>query len=201
MRFLRVSIFCLSLLAASAMAAPSEIQLDTEKSFIEWVGKKVVGKHEGTLMLNSGTLQMEGDQIVGGSFGLDMTTIKNKDMAGTEHATKLERHLKSDDFFSVEKFPVGTFTITKATKLSEGQYEISGELEIKGIRNQVTFPAKVEKQGAVYRATAELQIDRLKWDIKYNSGKFFDIKQLGDKMIYDQIDVALDLSTRPEQSM
>jgi len=36
-----------------------------------------------------------------------------------------------------------------------------------------------------------LKLDRTKWDIKYNSGKFF--KNLGDKLIYDDFEIEVEV--------
>ena len=65
----------------------------------------------------------------------------------------------------------------------------------------ISFPTMIEESNGTYRATADLKLDRVKWDITYNSGSLFDIKKLGDKMIYDEIEIALDLRTLPKKSM
>ena len=78
------------------------IQIDASGSTIHWTAEKVTGAHEGNISLIDGNIEMEGDQIKGGSFTVDMTTIISTDLSG-EYKNKLEGHLKSDDFFSVEK--------------------------------------------------------------------------------------------------
>ena len=70
-------------------------------------------------------------------------------------------------------------------------YIIVADLTIKGITHDIEFEADVDIDGLNYQATANIVIDRTKWDIRYNSGKFF--KDLGDKLILDKIkfDVSL----------
>lgn len=176
-----------------AFGKASTFQVDTEKSVVTWVGQKVAGKHNGTLKIKSGMVQLENDQLKSGEFVLDMNSIDNLDLEG-EWKTKLIDHLKSDDFFNVSKYPTGTFKTTNVTPGSKtGEYNVTGDLTIKGIKKPISFPLTMAMDKGVAKAKANLSIDRLKWDIKYNSGKFFDAKKLGDKMIYDEIQVGLDL--------
>ncbi|GAB3332998.1 YceI family protein [Marivirga atlantica] len=172
-----------------------ELAVDTAASRIAWVGEKVTGQHNGTVKIKSGGLEVDGDQITGGSFVIDMTTIDVEDLSG-DMKGKLMGHLRSDDFFSVEKHPTATFTITSVDKseATDATHFISGDLTIKGKTNKVTFPATVSMVGGKVNATANFDLDRTKWDIRYGSGSFFD--GLGDKMIYDDFKVDLLLSTK-----
>jgi polyisoprenoid-binding protein YceI len=118
------------------------------------------------------------------------------DLTDADYNAKLTNHLKSDDFFSVEKNPKAVFKITKAApiahaKTGENNYTITGDLTIKGITNSLTFPAKVNISGSQADATAKFDIDRTKYDVKFRSGKFFE--NLGDKMIYDNFTIDLKL--------
>ena len=74
---------------------------NVDASEIVWTGYKVTGQHDGTVELKNGALVFEDNVLVGGEFSIDMTTIKNVDMAGSGGAAKLEGHLKSEDFFGV----------------------------------------------------------------------------------------------------
>lgn len=180
-----------------SFAAPEKFTIDTTSSVLEWTGKKVTGSHTGVLKLSDGSITMENGMPVAGEFTLNMGTIKNKDLADTKDAAKLERHLKSDDFFNVPEYPVGKFTLNSAEKTSETNYTITGELEIKGIKKAITFPATITQKDGVYTANADVVINRADWGIKYNSGSFFDIKKLGDKLIYDEIEIGLNITTEP----
>ena len=73
-------------------------KINTQKSSIHWIGKKVTGEHGGTLKFKEGSLTFKNKVIAGGSFVVDMTTLTNTDQTGKDKE-KLEGHLKSADFF------------------------------------------------------------------------------------------------------
>lgn len=170
--------------------AKDNYKVNTQESTVEWVGKKVTGQHNGVISLEGGRLEMEDGQLVGGIFTIDMTTIEDIDLSGGSKE-KLEGHLKSDDFFGVEKYPTATFVITKAVPQGPGKYKIVGNITIKGKTEEIQFPATIEEKDGKIVATADLSIDRSKFDVKYGSGSFFD--NLGDKTIYDNFDLSISL--------
>lgn len=192
MSFTSKLLACVAAVGLSGLALGAPMTIDTQKSEIEWIGKKVSGEHNGTLMLESGKFDLDKGT---GNFVIDMKSINNKDLDG-EWKQKLEGHLKSDDFFNVEKYPQAKFVLKKATKQKDGKYKMTGDLTVKGITKPVEFDATMEEKDKMKWLMADFQIDRLKWDIKYNSGKFFDVKKLGDKMIYDDIGIKLKLATK-----
>ncbi|MEH0155055.1 YceI family protein [Limibacter armeniacum] len=169
----------------------STYKVDSEASKMEWVGKKVTGQHTGTIKISDGAVEVSDGKLVGGNFTIDMSTINNTDLESADDKAKLEGHLKSDDFFSVEKFPKATFEIEKADEKGGGEYEITGNMTIKGISNKISFPASVTIEDNKLTAAATITVDRTKFDVKYGSGSFF--SDLGDKMIYDDFEINLDL--------
>ena len=160
-------------------------EIKIENSKVVWKGYKVTGSHQGTINLNSGSLQFSEEKLIGGEFVIDMTTITNTDLSG-EYKGKLEGHLKSDDFFGVEKNPTATLIFKKVKSTGKNSYKITGDLSIKGITNTVTFDLSVYGN----KANASLKIDRTKFDVKYGSTSFFD--NLKDKAIYDEFDLIAD---------
>jgi polyisoprenoid-binding protein YceI len=124
---------------------------------------------------------MKAEQIMAGTFEMDMNSINNTDVADKGYNEKFVGHLKSDDFFSTAKYPKATFVLTKSSSKGNGNYDVSGKLTIKGISNEVTFPAQITADGKQLKASAKITVDRTKFDIKYGSGSFFD--NLGDKAI------------------
>ncbi|UNY98958.1 YceI family protein [Zhouia spongiae] len=182
-------VVALALVVGTASANNVETEkkeVKTEKSTVTWKGYKVTGSHEGTVALKSGYLEFKGDKLTGGEFVVNMTTIGSTDLEG-EWKTKLDGHLKSDDFFGVEKHPAATLVFKKVKATGKNAYEVTGELTIKGITNPLTFNISVYGS----KATASLKIDRSKYNVKYGSGSFFD--NLGDKTIYDEFDLVVDL--------
>ncbi|GGF03457.1 YceI family protein [Hymenobacter cavernae] len=172
--------------AASTTAANAVYKLDPQLSTLGWVGKKVTGQHNGTVQFKEGEMLVKGNQVAGGTFVVDMTTIKDEDIADAGGNAKLVGHLKSDDFFSVQKNPTATFKITSLTPLKEADagdnnMTVTGDLTIKGITNSISFPAKVGVKNGLAAASGTATIDRTKYDIKFRSQSFFE--NLGDKVI------------------
>jgi len=183
--FLLVAVVALS--AFKNPAKPVTYTVDAAKSTITWVGKKVTGSHNGTIALQSGSLAVNGKNVTGGTFTIDMNSIKDAD-----GSAKLEGHLKADDFFGVAKFPTSTFVITKVAG-SGANVTVSGNLTIKGITKPLSFPATVtvNADGTVSALAGKIVVDRTKYDIKYGSKSFFD--SIGDKAINDEFELAVKL--------
>jgi len=156
--------------------------VDNSISSMEWVGKKVTGQHNGTIKVKEGTVTVSDGMITGGTLMIDMNSIVIEDIKDEGTNAKLAGHLRSDDFFSVEKYPMSKLVINKVEKKGD-KYHIHGDLTIKGKTDKVEIPAEIKMENGKLVAIGETEIDRTKWDIKYGSGKFFE--DLGDKMIYD----------------
>ena len=161
-----------------------EIKLENSK--VVWKGYKVTGSHVGIITIKSGHLNFDKDILTGGSFKIDMSTITVTDLEG-EYKGKLEGHLKSDDFFGVEKFPTATLHFTKVKSVGKNSYEVTGNITIKGKTETVSFNVSVYGN----KANVSLKIDRTKFDVRYGSTSFFD--GLKDKAIYDEFDLVADL--------
>lgn len=166
-------------------------KVDTTASNIVWNAEKVTGKHTGTVKIKNGALQVDHGKLIGGSFEIDMTSITNIDLEG-EWAAKLVGHIKSDDFFGVDKYPTAKFVITRAIPQdTKGNYKIIGNLTIKEKTDEITFKANVAEADGALTATGDIVVDRSKFDVKYGSGSFFD--NLGDKTIYDEFGLKVSL--------
>lgn len=176
----------------SASFAQTTYMVDSKASSLIWHGEKVLGKHWGYVTIDNGWIKKDGDTYTG-EFYIDMTSITDEDIEDPESRGKLVGHLKSDDFFSVNNYKMSKFKLTKVEAKDYGEYNhvVVGDLTIKGITKQISFPAKIEISDKVMTAKAEFEINRTWWNIKYGSGNFFD--DLGDKMIYDDIKFELDL--------
>lgn len=155
------------------------MSIDVKKSTIKWIGKKIGGQHEGTIQFRSGELEWEGNQIKGGSFVVDMHSIACTDITNETYNGKLVGHLKSDDFFGVEKHPLATLTVSNSGPFIDGAAKVNGQMTIKGKMQFISFDLKKNKSGF----TARLELDRSLYDVRYGSKSFFD--SLGDKAIDD----------------
>lgn len=161
-------------------------KVDASKSTINWVGKKVTGEHSGTVAIKSGALVFKKNVLKGGTFTVDMTSLNATDLSG-EYQGKLNGHLKADDFFGTEKYPTSTLIFKTIAAKGNGVYTVTADLTIKAKTNPVTFDITVKGD----TATTAFKVDRTKYDIKYGSKSFFE--GLGDKTIYDDFDLAVNL--------
>jgi polyisoprenoid-binding protein YceI len=155
-------------------------------SSIQWTGKKVTGQHEGTINFLDGILTFKSNKLVAGTFTVDMKSISTTDLTG-EYKDKLDGHLKADDFFGVEKFPTATLVFKKITPVNATTYTVVADMTIKGKMNPVTFTLVTSATGA----TANVKINRAKYDVQYGSETF--LGSLGDKAIYDDFDLKIKL--------
>jgi polyisoprenoid-binding protein YceI len=175
----------------SFVKPPVKVPADLTSSFVKWTGYKVTGQHFGKVMLKSGSLEFEGDNLIGGAFEMDMTSITVEDLSG-EGAKKLGGHLKSDDFFGVAAHPTSKFVITKVvSRGTPGAYKIIGNLNLKAATKELRFNADIKTIEGKQTAVAKIKLDRSEYDIRYGSGSFFE--NLGDKTIYDEFDLEINL--------
>lgn len=179
----------------SGLLGESVYTVDTGNSNLRWTGRKVTGSHYGTVKLASGRLVLdESGNIVRGEFDIDLETISVEDIKDPEDNLKLTNHLKDDDFFGVQNHRFAKFVIRNATKENDDSYTLTGDLTIKGITHPITFTAKISEIDGAIKGLADVRVDRTLWGIRYGSGKFFE--NLGNRLIYDEFDVKVELVAR-----
>lgn len=171
---------------ANNPAADEKVPVKTSESTVTWKAYKVTGSHTGTVDLTEGALIFDEGTLTGGEFSVDMTTLISTDLDG-EYKEKLEGHLKSDDFFGVTENPTSKLVFNQVKATGKNSYEVTGDLTIKGITKPVTFDVSIYGN----KATATMKIDRAQYNVRYGSGSFFE--NLGDKTIYDEFDLVVDL--------
>ncbi|MEL7019979.1 MAG: YceI family protein [Bacteroidota bacterium] len=188
---------------AAAPTTAKAYAVDANSSQINWVGAKPAGQHMGTLKITNGNLAVVDGNITAGDFTLDMTSITVTDLEAGKGKEDLEGHLKTGDFFEVEKFPTGSFAITgvKPVTGTEGAtHEITGNLTMKGVTKGVTLPANINiTDGKITAVTPNFTIDRTEWNIKYNSASLVDTAK--DKIINDEIGLVINLTANAAAAM
>ena len=168
--------------------------VDVAASILNWKGTKPGGSHDGTVALKSGDLVVENGKLTKGEFVIDMNTITNVDMKGSDGAGKIEGHLKSADFFDVAVYPASTFVITKVEEL-EGKLAVTGNLQIKDITKSITIPATISTEAGITTFASEtFNVDRADFNIKYKSKSFF--KELKDKFVDDIMEMSFVVKTK-----
>ncbi len=180
----------------SQMSAESiKYKINADQSTINWKGSKPTGEHTGTIAIESGVVTLKGGMIESGNFLIDMNSINVTDLKAGEGKENLEAHLKGtaegkeDHFFNVQEHPTAYFEVTSSQE-KEGKTILSGNLTIKGIKKNISFPVSVTNDAESITLTSEsFTIDRTQWNVNYGSKSIFD--DLGDKFVNDEIELVV----------
>lgn len=167
---------------------------------VSFIGTKPVGQHNGVFNITQGELFVQNAaEVTGGKLTMDMKSLKIVD-ADTAGTSKLAGHLASPDFFEVDKFPTASFEITdvqpykadssaSAIVLDGATHTVSGNLTLKGVTKNVTFPAVITVSDNVATAKANFNINRTDWGLVYGNDK-----SLGDKFIRPEVNVSFSVT-------
>ena len=173
--------------------------VDPERSQIHWTGRNINGSHTGLLTVSDGQMVIENGSIISGRFTIDMNSMTCRDLTDATYNKMLIDHLKSDDFFCVDKYPHVTFNVTKADPVQESSpgsanFTVSGDLTVRGIDNHIEFPAilTVKADDGSLCLQAYFDFDRTRWNVLYGSGKYFE--KLGMHLVYDAIGIQLQVT-------
>lgn len=179
---------------------PGTYGVDVERSVVEWAGRNANAKHHGTLRLATGEITVR-DGRVAGTFEIDMDSIRNVNLEGDEWQPVLIAHLKSDDFFFVDRFPKAVFTIESTSSIADAtscspNIEVEGTLELRGVRGGLRFPVIVNRlEDGAFTAEAHFDFDRTRWGIVYGSPRFF--RHLGMHRVFEHISIQVRIVTKP----
>lgn len=178
-------------LVAFPLSAQKKHPADATATKITWTGKKIGSEHTGVINLKEGIIHIDENAITGGEFIVDMTTIKNTDIKDEKMNGTLVGHLKSEDFFGVEKYPTSKLVLTGSSKFVNGTANVKGLITIKESTHPVEFTVKEVSTGSAKTYMAVIKVDRSLFDVRYGSGKFF--SDLGDKAISDEFTLEVTL--------
>ncbi|HEU4578526.1 MAG TPA: YceI family protein [Polyangiaceae bacterium] len=147
---------------AAEPGAVSELALDPASSKLEIVASKITRSHDGSFKQFTGTATLAGDQVQSVNFDVDTASLQTD----TE---KLTQHIKTKDFLDVEKFPKATFKSSSVVAKPSGTatHEITGDLTLHGVTQQITFPATIELGPEKVTGRAEIAINRQKFGVTY----------------------------------
>jgi len=171
-------------------------QVDTEESWLRFVGRNANGFHDGAMNLKRGSVRVTGDETTG-DVAVDLTTLRNFDLEGDSSQPYFITHLLSDDFLFAERHPEVAYAITGVSELSEAAattatHRIDGQLTMRGIKAPLSLDTNVSaiKNGRL-AAEAHFDLDRTRWGMVYGSARFF--AHLGMHTVFDQVSVTLRL--------
>lgn len=180
-----------------ASVAQQTYQLDVKKSKLFWKSPKSMGRqHYGYLSFNLGTLSYSAaGQPAAGAFSINMNSINSVDRKTAKDREEVNSLLKGDDFLSAAKHPTTAIIVKQLTKTQQANvYKVNGDLTIRGITHPIEFMATIKKTGSTVTAKADLNVDRIKWNIHHrpkNDWDFF--ATVKNQVIADEFPVSLDL--------
>lgn len=153
----------------------------------------MVSKVRGTF--DSYTAEVEADDLTDLTtatvkFTFDVSSINTRD-------EERDNHLKSADFFDVEKYPTITFQSTNITKDGD-DYKVTGDLTIKDVTKPVTFEVEFNGKGTnpwgveVYGFEAEAKINRDEFGLNWNAAL-----ETGGWLVGKDVKIKIDLEVNP----
>src|SRR5437773_6436443 len=175
--------------AQTNIAAATALPITPENSKIEFTGSKVTGKHDGGFTKFRGAINLVGDKAENSSVSVDIDA--ESIYANVDDLTK---HLKTSDFFDVQKFPKVTFVSTKIvpdTASGADNYSVTGDFDLHGVKKSITFPATIKVNAGDVTVNSEFSINRKDFGIIY-AGK-------ADDLIRDGVVIRLDLKAPRKQ--
>lgn len=180
------------------------LAVNLETSKVDWKAfhKGGLNPRWGTLSLQSGEISIKGNEVTAGDFTMNMESIKVDPASVTGETSlylQLEAHLKSADFFDVEKKPTADFKITKVSSLGandkgaeEGANKmVSGNLTLKGKALNISFPAKVIAADGIVTLKAKFTVNRTDWNLNYATSE----ADPADWAISKDLEIGIDLTT------
>lgn len=147
---------------------------------IEFAGSNRVWTQRGGFFLFDGDIYLPNGTIEGAEIDITIDT-----MSLYADDSTLEEVLQSEDFFKVEEYPVATFQSTNVVRGEDGNYRISGNLEMLERSNNITFPARIEVNDDELTAYAQFSIDRTNWNLGGTGPT--------DNLIRNQVVITLDI--------
>ncbi len=167
--------------------AATTITLNSENTTVEFIGSKVTANHPGGFRTVSGEVTLNGDDLTQAAVSvlIDTTSIYTD-------SDRLTGHLQSDDFFNVAEFPEAKFNSTSIVAAEgENMFTMTGDLDMHGVTQSVTFPATITVADGNVTANAEFSIIRQQWGIVYAG--------MPDDLIRDEVVLKLNINTAPAQ--
>lgn len=186
--------------ATATTADAKKYTVDASNSKLYWEGTKLTGGgHNGSVSIQSGEILVKDNEIVGGSFIIDMQSIADLSLEDAGKKADLEGHLKSGDFFDVDNHPTGTFEVVKAEVVAgkpNVTHNVTGNLTMKNITKSIIIPVSIAMQGNKFAAkTVDFTINRTEWGVKFHSGL---VEKVKDKIINDEVGMRFEISAIAE---
>ena len=132
-----VSSIAVLAISASAFAADPYV-IDKGHSSTAFKVRHLISKTSGRFNDFSGTIMLDRAKMQNSTVEF---TIKTASI-DTENENR-DKHLRSADFFDVEKYPEITFKSTKITPAGKDKYNVTGNFTMHGVTKAITLPVEV----------------------------------------------------------
>ncbi|WP_430409506.1 YceI family protein [Kordia sp.] len=178
----------------TATSEAVKYKVDTANTTVTWKGSKVLGgSHNGTMNVSSGTFAMKDGALESGNFIIDIASLKVLDIPAEDEGNgKLKGHLLSPDFFDASAHGSAAFSVT-GTSEKDGKTMIEGNLTLKGVKKNISFPATVSMNGDQATIKSEVfTINRTDFGMQYGSSSLADTVK--DKAISDDVELSVSLT-------
>ncbi len=139
-----LTITVLALAAAAATAAPVAYKIDKNHSEVGFKVRHFFSKTPGRFGDFSGVIMLDEKNPAASSVDVSIQTTSIQ-----TNNERRDNHLRGDDFFNAEKFPVITFKSTKITLVEGNKYKVDGDLTLRDVTKPVTLDAELVGMGAV----------------------------------------------------
>ena len=164
-----ISALFLFLFSGFVIASPfgETYTVNTESSKVKWTGYHLAKSYEhwGYVSIKSGSVELEGEDLVGGEVVIDMTSISNVDVEDSKDNAKLVKDLSSKRFFNAKEFPEANLKIKSSEKSGDGSFKITADITIRGITKEIQFDATRTKGGETVEFTAAFEVDRIAHEV------------------------------------
>jgi polyisoprenoid-binding protein YceI len=176
---------------ASPQLAPTTWNIDPVHSVAELKVKHMMISHvKGQFTTLKGSLALDESDVTRSQVeaSIDAASITTRD-------AQRDAHLKSPDFFHVEKFPTLAFKSTRITRVAEGELTVAGDLTIHGVTRNVVFqvegptaPAKDPWGNTRLGLSATTKINRKDFGLTWNTAL-----ETGGVLVGDEVTITLDV--------
>ena len=168
MKITKVLGLVVTVVALAALSSNAQ-QVDMSASTVKWTGYHLAKSYEhfGYVKVKSGEITVKEGKLTAGSIVIDMTSIGNSDLTDEKKNKKLVNDLKSERFFNASDYPEASLSITKVTEKANGEYTLTGEIEIRGIKQNIDFDLTQSTTGGKVVFDGKLEVDRIKHEVMY----------------------------------
>ena len=181
------------ILLVTTIFGQNSLHIDMDKSSIKWKGTKSTGSyHDGLINVKTSQLDFDkNNQLIGGEIIIDMNSIICTDIQNKKSNRSLVKHLKDDDFFGTDIFPISKLVITNVEKIDEQNFKLIADLTIKENTHPIEFIANIIYDNDTGLASGKIEIDRSKYNVKYRSKSWY--PDIGDRFINDNFELFFNL--------